>query len=66
MWVATCVAVFGENFFALSYLYDHYIQLATSAIIFSTLLSLYLYASSFKKGAWPFFFPLFLFFSFCF
>jgi hypothetical protein len=34
----------------LTWLYDHYLQLATSAIAFSCLLSVYLYASSFGRG----------------
>ena len=34
--------------FPLSYAYDKYIQLATGAIFFSTLLSFFLYAKSFK------------------
>lgn len=45
-------SVFGlPNRFVLSWIYDNYLQLAVSFIIISGLLSVYLYASSFKKGA---------------
>lgn len=37
--------------FSLSWIYDHYVQLATSAIAIAALLSVYLYASSFAKNA---------------
>jgi hypothetical protein len=35
----------------LGWLYDNFLQLLTAAVIFSTALSAYLYASSFAKGA---------------
>jgi len=34
----------------LDYIYDHYLQLITSAILFSYLLSIYIYTMSFIKG----------------
>lgn len=34
-----------------SWVYHHYLDLLTASVIFSTLLSIYLYLSSFKKGA---------------
>lgn len=35
----------------LGWIYDNYLQLLTASILFSTLLSFYLYITSFKKGA---------------
>lgn len=48
-WVSIFVV---EHFFDdLTYLYDQYVQLAVASIIFSSLMSVYLYARSFNKGA---------------
>jgi len=47
-WVSVFIA---EHLCPLTYLYDHYVQLAVAAIIFSIVLSVYLYVSSFQKGA---------------
>ncbi|EKX51861.1 ergosterol biosynthesis ERG4/ERG24 family [Guillardia theta CCMP2712] len=47
-WVSLFVA---EHFIDLSILYDKYLELAVAAISLSILLSVYLYLSSFKKGA---------------
>ena len=35
---------------SLSYIYDHYLQFATSAIVFSSVLSVYLYISACRPG----------------
>jgi hypothetical protein len=47
-WVAIFVV---EHFFDLTYLYNHYAQLAVASILFSSIMSVYLYVRSFSKGA---------------
>eukprot|EP00195_Chlamydomonas_chlamydogama_P012789 CAMPEP_0202893210 /NCGR_PEP_ID=MMETSP1392-20130828/2832_1 /ASSEMBLY_ACC=CAM_ASM_000868 /TAXON_ID=225041 /ORGANISM="Chlamydomonas chlamydogama, Strain SAG 11-48b" /LENGTH=461 /DNA_ID=CAMNT_0049577463 /DNA_START=21 /DNA_END=1407 /DNA_ORIENTATION=- len=42
---------FFTNYLDLGWLYDNYLPLLTASVIFSTLLSVYLYATSFKRGA---------------
>ncbi len=55
LWVITYSASLGLGFFTpylnLGWLYDHYLELLTASVLFSTAQSVYLYASSFKKGA---------------
>ena len=60
-WISLAVMIFTPNFdsrgsasgtlFDLSYLYDHYIHLATSALLIALMLTIYLYVRSFRKGA---------------
>jgi hypothetical protein len=47
-WLALFIV---EHTCPLTYLYDNYIQLAVAAIVFSTAMSVFLYAASFRKGA---------------
>jgi hypothetical protein len=44
-------AFLGFGAFPLAWLYDQYLPLATAAIAFSAVLSLYLYATSFARNA---------------
>lgn len=45
-----CLSFF-TNFLDLSWVHDHYLSLLTGSIVFSTALAVYLYVSSFTKGA---------------
>jgi len=49
-WVAIFIVEHGFGS-SLVYLYDNYVQLAVASITFSSIMSVYLYARSFNKGA---------------
>ena len=53
-WITTAVLLFFgfyTNTLNLSWAYDNYVPLLTASVAFSTLLSIYLYATSFAQGA---------------
>ena len=60
-WISLAVMIFTPNFdsegsasgtlFDLSYVYDHYIHLATAALVIAVVLTVYLYVRSFREGA---------------